>query len=126
MAFVKEITALAAVCWPGVVCAFPATIKISYGGAGVGALLRIPVPAGALKAKPGQAVTLVDEKGGQIQARSFAIEPTGTRLFVANQDSDNSVVFRVDPTRVVSPLPGRCRSSFAGLCEVCGSRAGDA
>jgi 6-phosphogluconolactonase len=28
--------------------------------------------------------------------RSFEIDPTGTRLFVANQDSDNIVVFRID------------------------------
>lgn len=28
--------------------------------------------------------------------RSFEIDPTGTRLFVANQDSDNSVVFRLN------------------------------
>src|SRR2546425_3400743 len=29
--------------------------------------------------------------------RNFAIDPTGSYLVVANQDSDNLVVFRIDP-----------------------------
>jgi len=55
------------------------------------------------------AIFLVDQATGRLTAsghvasggitpRSFGIDPTGQYLFVANQDSDNLVVFRVDPT----------------------------
>jgi len=46
-----------------------ATIELSQSGPDVGALLRIPLPAGALEAKPGQVVVLADEKGREVQAQ---------------------------------------------------------
>ncbi len=56
------------------------------------------------------AVFAVDQQTGQLAAvghtstqgrtpRNFAIDRTGGRLFVANQDSDSIVPFRVDPRR---------------------------
>ena len=42
-----------------------ATIELTDGVADVEALLRIPVPAGMLEAKPGQVAMLTDEKGAR-------------------------------------------------------------
>src|SRR5512140_765732 len=46
-----------------------ATIELAGGGPDVAVLLRIPVPAGALDAKPGQVVMLTDENGRQVSAQ---------------------------------------------------------
>ena len=42
--------------------------------ADVGALLRIPVPAGVLRPRPGQTVVLTDENGREVLAQ---VEPAG-------------------------------------------------
>ena len=57
------------VCWFAVASAHAATIELSDVGGDVGALLRIPVPAGAITARPGQAAALTDEKGREVQAQ---------------------------------------------------------
>jgi hypothetical protein len=46
-----------------------ATIELNGGGGDVPALLRIAVPAKMLEARPGQVVTLTDEKGREVQAQ---------------------------------------------------------
>jgi hypothetical protein len=51
-----------------------ATIELSDVGPDVGALLRIPVPAGALAAQPGQVTALTDEHGREVRAQ---VEPAG-------------------------------------------------
>ena len=56
-------------CWFAAASAHAATIELSDGGADVGALLRIPVPAGVLAAQPGQAAVLIDEKGHEVRAQ---------------------------------------------------------
>ena len=65
----KLMMMVAAAFWFGASGLLAATIELSGGGADVGALLRIPVPAKALEAKPGQVVTLSDETGREIQAQ---------------------------------------------------------
>jgi hypothetical protein len=59
---------LCTACWLAAADAKAATIELC-GGADVGALLRIPAPAGTLTAQPGQAVVLTDEHGHEVQAQ---------------------------------------------------------
>jgi hypothetical protein len=66
--------ALWTACWLAAAGAQAATIELSDVGADVGALLRIPVPAGALAAQPGQAAVLTDERGREVLAQ---VEPAG-------------------------------------------------
>jgi hypothetical protein len=67
--------AIAAVGWLGLASASDVTIELTDGGADVGALLRLPMPAEILKAKAGQVVELTDEKGVAVQAQ---VECAGT------------------------------------------------
>ncbi len=72
--------ALWTACWLAAAGAQAATIELSGGGPDVAALLRIPVPAGALAAQPGQAAVLSDEHGREVLAQ---VEPAwlgGDRL----------------------------------------------
>ncbi|MCY2995271.1 MAG: PmoA family protein [Planctomycetota bacterium] len=59
----------AMLCWVWATSALGATIELTGGPPDAGALLRIPVPAGTLAAKPGQVVLLADEKGPEVQAQ---------------------------------------------------------
>ena len=54
--------------------AFAATIELSGGGPDVAVMLRVPVPAGYLNARPGQVVALTDENGREMPAQ---VEPAG-------------------------------------------------
>jgi hypothetical protein len=65
---------LCTACWLGAAGAQAATIELSGDGPDVGALLRIPVPAGALAVKPNHCVVLTDERGRTAQAQ---VEPAG-------------------------------------------------
>jgi hypothetical protein len=56
-------------CWLAAAGAQAATIELSGAGPDVAALLRIPVPAGALAAQPGEAVVLTDEHGREVLAQ---------------------------------------------------------
>ena len=67
-------TMVAVLCWLGATCA-GRDDRAGAGGDDVEAMLRIPVPTGALLAKPGQAVKLTDEKGREVQAQ---VELAGT------------------------------------------------
>jgi hypothetical protein len=61
-------------CWLAAAGTQAATIELSDAGADVGALLRIPAPAGTPAAQPGQAVVLTDENGREVLAQ---VEPAG-------------------------------------------------
>ena len=55
------------------------------------------LPRSPVDPKSGK-LTLVDHTATQgKEPRNFEIDPTGTRLLVANQESDNIVVFKIDP-----------------------------
>ncbi|MGA2618112.1 MAG: DUF6807 family protein [Thermoguttaceae bacterium] len=66
--------------WLAAAGAQAATIELCDVGADVGALLRIPAPAGALAAQPGQAVVLTDEKGREVRAQVELAGLDGERL----------------------------------------------
>ena len=62
-----------------------------------------------------------DPSGGKTP-RNFAIDPTGSWLLAANQDSDNIVVFRIDqktghltPTGDVFQVPSPACLKFVAL-----------
>jgi len=44
--------------------------------------------------------------------RSFAVDPSGKYLLAANQDSNNVVVFRIDPKTGASRRAARCLRSL--------------
>ena len=56
-------------CWFVAASAQAATIEFSGAGPDVGALVRIPAPAGMLAAQPGQVTLLTDEKGREVLAQ---------------------------------------------------------
>ncbi len=72
---------------------------------------------------PDGTLTLIGHEGTRgVQPRHFSIDPTGKALFVANVDSSNVVVFRIDDATgkltFVTQLDVDMKPQFAGIGPV--------
>ena len=62
------------------------------------------------------------EPTGGRTPRNFAIDPSGTFLYAANQDSDTIVCFRIDPATGQLEATGQVTPVGAPVCVLFGPR----